>query len=67
MVKLLHVGCVAPAWFTAKELPAIVAFPNRDDVDVFWDHETVTEPDPLPLDGDTVSQDPLPTADHAPP
>jgi hypothetical protein len=67
IVKLLHVGGVAPAWFTPKELPAIVALAERDDVDVFWDHATVTDPEPLPLDGDTVSHEPFPAADHPPP
>jgi hypothetical protein len=34
---------------------------------VFSDHKTVTDPDPLPLVGDTVSHDPFPLAVHSPP
>jgi len=34
---------------------------------VFCDHDTVAEPDPLPLDGITESHDPFPDADQFPP
>jgi hypothetical protein len=37
------------------------------EVDVFCVQETVTEPEPVPLVGDTVSQEPLPEADQLPP
>jgi hypothetical protein len=46
--------------------PAIVAFPERE-VDVFCVHDTVTDPEPLPLSGDTVIHDPFPDADRLPP
>jgi hypothetical protein len=36
-------------------------------VDVFCAHETVTEPEPVPPLGETVSQEPLPEADQLPP
>ena len=48
-------------------MPAIVALADRDDVDVFCVHDTVVDPEPVPLVGDTVSHDPLPLADQLPP
>jgi hypothetical protein len=48
-------------------LPAIVADDERDELEVFWVHETVTNPEPLPLVGDTVSQEPFPLAVQLPP
>jgi hypothetical protein len=50
-----------------KLLPAIVAVPDRDTVVGFWVHDAVTAPDPLPLPGVTVSQDPFPDAVQLPP
>jgi hypothetical protein len=52
---------------TANVLLAIVALPDRDDVAVFCAQDTVAVPDPLPLAGDTVSQDPLPPVVQLPP
>jgi hypothetical protein len=52
---------------TVKPLPAIVALPDRDDIERFCSHDAVTAPDPLPLSGDTVSQDPFPEAVQLPP
>jgi hypothetical protein len=61
------VSVAGAPWLTEKVLPAIVALPDRADGDVFCVHDTVTEPDPVPLGGDTVSQDPLPDAVQLPP
>jgi len=52
---------------TANGLPATVALPDRDEVDVFCVHETVSESEPLPLVFETVSHDPLPEAVQLPP
>jgi hypothetical protein len=52
---------------TLKLLPAIVALEDLLDVDVFCVHDTVTEPEPVPPLGETVSQEPLPVADQLPP
>jgi hypothetical protein len=65
--KLVQAGGAAPPWLTVKLLPAIVALPDRDDVEVFCAHDTVAELDPLPLVGDTVIQDPFPDACQLPP
>jgi hypothetical protein len=67
MEKLVHVGGVAPDWLTPKLLPAIAAEAERGDVDVFCVHDTMREPEPVPLVGATVSQEPLPEADQLPP
>lgn len=63
MVKLLQ---VAAAWLTGKLFPAIVALSERGPP-VFWVQETVVDPDPLPLVGETDIQDPLPEAVQLPP
>ncbi len=65
--KLVQVWTAAPACVTTKPLPAIVAPPARAEAEVFCAHITVTPPEPLPLVGDTVSQDPFPDADQFPP
>ena len=61
------VSLLLPAWLTLKLLPAIAAEADLVDVDVFCVHDTVTELVPVPLDGETVSQEPLPEADQPPP
>ncbi|MDO8677399.1 MAG: hypothetical protein Q7R30_02390 [Acidobacteriota bacterium] len=58
---------VVPPWVTVNPLPAIVAVPDRDDVEVFCAHDTVTALDPVPLVGDTVIQEPFPDAVQLPP
>jgi hypothetical protein len=45
----------------------MVAFADRDDVEGFGVHDTVTVPEPVPLAGDAVSQDPFPDAVQLPP
>ena len=55
------------AWATVKVLPAIVAVPVRCDEEVFAVHETVTDPEPVPLADETVSQEPFPEAVQFPP
>ena len=63
------VGAVAvvPAWVTEKLLPAMVALPVRAVVKLFAVQETVMVLGPLPLVGETVSQEPFPDAVQAPP
>jgi hypothetical protein len=60
-------GSVVPDWFTGKVLLAIVALPVRSEAVAFCVHDTVTDPEPLPLVGATVNQDPLPDALQVPP
>jgi hypothetical protein len=67
MEKLVQVGGVLPAWLTVKVLPAMAAEPDLAEVDAFCVQETVTEPEPDPLVGETLSQEPLPEADQPPP
>ena len=64
--KLVHTGGGAAAWVTGKVLPAMVALPDLW-APVFWVHETVAEPGPDPLAGETVIQEPLPEAVQPPP
>jgi hypothetical protein len=66
IVKLVHSGGGAAAWVTEKVLPATVALPLLW-APVFSVQETVAEPEPEPLGGETVSQDPLPAVVQAPP
>ena len=54
------------AWVTANVFPATVAFPVLT-TPVFSVHETVADPGPVPLAGDTLIHDPFPVAVHAPP
>lgn len=56
----------APDWFTVKELPAIVAVPDRAVGDVFCAQDTVNDRTNPPLVGDTVSHEPLPEAVQLP-
>lgn len=56
-----------PAWVTVKVWPAIVAVEVRCAASVFASQETVTDPDPVPLGGETVSHDPFPVAAQLPP
>jgi len=65
--KLVQVGAAAPDWLTANVFPATVALPDRDDVEVFWFHETVSESEPPPMVFETVSHDPFPDALQLPP
>ena len=58
-------GGAAP-WVTGKVLPAMVALPDLW-APVFWAHETVAEPGPEPLAGETVIQEPLPDVVQSPP
>lgn len=51
---------------TIKSLPAIVADPERA-APVFCVQETVVDPDPLPLVGETEIHEPLPEAVQLPP
>ncbi len=67
MLKVVHVTGAAPTWLTPKLFPAIVTFPDRAVCDVFACQDTVAVPFPLPLAGETVSQEPLPDVDHPPP
>jgi len=48
-------------------VPAIVADAERGEVDLFAVHWTVTVLGPLPAAGETVSQEPFPTAVQSPP
>ncbi|MEA2163635.1 MAG: hypothetical protein QOK37_1762 [Thermoanaerobaculia bacterium] len=67
VAKLLQVGGVVPDWFAVKVLLAIAALPLRDVVEVFCDHDTVTDWGPFPLPGETVSQEPFPDVLQLPP
>ena len=55
-----------PDWVTVNAWPAIVALPDLG-TPAFWAHETVAEPGPEPLAGETVIQEPLPEVVHSPP
>ena len=67
ILKLVHVGVATPDCVTPNVFPAMEALEERDDVDVFCCHDTVTELEPDPLVGDTDSHDPLPDALQLPP
>ena len=56
-----------PVCVTGNRFPAIVAFADLCETDVFSVQETVSESDPLPLVFDTLSQEPLPLAVQLPP
>ena len=56
----------ALACVTVKLFAATVALPLRCEPE-FCVHDTVTEPEPLPLVGETLIHDPLPAADQLPP
>jgi hypothetical protein len=58
---------VVALWLTVKLLPAMLALPERGEPDVFWLQDTVTVPEPVPLAGDTVIQEPFPDALQLPP
>jgi len=60
-------GGGTPACVTPNVFPAIVAFPERDEVAVLAVHETVAVPGPFPLTGNTVIQKPFPAAVQTPP
>jgi hypothetical protein len=62
----VQVGGEAAPCVTVIVAPATVAVPTRDPP-VFSAHETVVEPDPLPVVEETVSHEPLPDAVHVPP
>jgi hypothetical protein len=50
-----------------NELLAMVALDDREELNVFCVHETVTDCAPVPLAGETVSQEPFPAAVQLPP
>ena len=56
----------APPWFTGKAFPAIVALSDRADPALAVQF-TVTFPGPLPVEGETVIQEPFPAVVHDPP
>lgn len=66
IVKLEHGVEPAAAWFTVNGLPAMITVSERA-APVFSVHETVVDPEPLPLVGVTEIQDPLPEAVQFPP
>ena len=52
---------------TLNMFPAMAAFADRCEAEVFCAHDTITDPDPLPVVGETVSHDPLPDVVQLPP
>jgi hypothetical protein len=67
MFQLVQVGGAVPDCVTENVFPAIVALAERDEESAFCVHETVVDPGALPLDGETVSHEPLPDALQFPP
>jgi len=67
MVKLEHVTGELPLWSTVNVFPAIVARSLLVEVPLFCCQERVTDPGPLPLEGETVNHEPLPLAVQLPP
>jgi hypothetical protein len=60
-------GMGVAAWVTGRMLPAMVALDDRCCVPVFCVQETVAVPEPFPLAGVALSQEPLPDAVQPPP
>jgi hypothetical protein len=65
--KLLQAIAPGAAWYTEKLFPAIVTLLDRACVALFCDQVTVTDPEPVPFDGETPSHEPLPDAVQLPP
>jgi hypothetical protein len=65
--KPVQVAGELPDCVTLNVFPAIMAFAERCEVELFCVHETVTDPDPLPLVGETDNHDPSPDAVQLPP
>jgi hypothetical protein len=57
----------SPACISENAFPAMTADPDRESFCEFRVQPTVTRPGPVPLDGETVRQESLAEADHAPP